>query len=285
MSSSPADQGAITRAAQIVTIVEDIAATYGALPPSLTSAVDAYHRLNAVQITAPDALAVAASASDALVDAAFAGKIDLTKVATEVEKATTAIRTADLHAELLSAARAKVARRVGATAYTSGPALVDLLREAVLPALAKVADLATVVPDGMTDALAFRSTEKIQNAWRGITAVLDVVGGAVAARMYLRNLQVLPVLTQDLDDVYGYVQNPIDTDDPRAVNGSAEWSTLPTEGRQRLLELSRRNARFWFPTSQEQDDAYAAGLEAMKAGIAQRQSGPALVRSGNAIIA
>ena len=285
MATSPFDQASLARADDLAVIVEGISSAYGKLPDALRAALDAYTLINAQTVNLPDVDAVTNSASDALADAAFGGHVDVVKVAAAVEKATADIARADVHRALLAQARVKVARRLGAAAFTAGPALVDLLRAAVLPALDKVADLTAVVPADLDDARAFRAAPPVQSAWNAITAVLDMLAGAVASRVYLRNLNVLPPLAQDLDDVYGYVQNPIDTDDPRAVNGSAEWSTLPTEGRQRILELSRRGARFWFPTSQEQDDAYAAGLEAMKSGIATRQAGPALVRSGNAIMA
>jgi hypothetical protein len=269
---------------ELTKIVEDFD---GALPKSLATAIRAWQTLNALEVEQPPPSNAGTTllAAEHLVSHAGTGKPDLTAAAAPLVDADHDRRRAEIHTQVLAAARDKAASHVLGSAYTAATALVtDVIRPAVLKALAVIDANAGVLPRQLDDAgalpeqlddVAATQPIDVQKRWSEVSKATATVLRGVDARAYMRAEQLLPTLAVDDNETFALCRNPQQlTDDPRTLRGDYRYTELPPkDARLALLRMSRKGASWWFPLTAEQDQTAAAAFDDIKASILAIQGG------------
>jgi hypothetical protein len=248
-------------------------------PKAYTAARAAYDRLMRARAARPDVVGAVAQVTADLVERAEAGDLepgDLTgveSIATQLALAAATEHVAKAYRAAEAALGYKLAGAVGAWLTELVP---TGLRKRYLAAAAVIDSHAAILPLTLDDATALRNPA-LREQWLAVSDAEQVMGRAAGIVMEARNVGLSPRSERDPAGAFLMVSNPYALDDPRLLSGDG-WgtirSTLPEHSIHRLLEMSRRGAKWHLPTVAEQDAAAAAWLDAPNE-IRNRMSGRA----------
>lgn len=166
----------------------------------------------------------------------------------------------------------------GAVAGWLPDAISGPMRTQFLEAAAAIDHHAPHIALDVDDSTALRSDRGLRDAWLASSDAANLMGRLSAVVATARAGGLLAVPVRDPAGAFSVARNPYALDDSRLLTSGPGWgamrSTLPDHPLHRMLEMSRRGADWYFPTTAEQDAAAATWLDA-DATTKQRLAGEA----------